>query len=157
MNIPRRSLLLPAPLFAFPASGAEAPRFKAKSLEGEMFDNASVKGKAVLVQIWATWCGVCRNDQPHVDDAIDEFGGDGLVVLAVNAGESRRTVQSYLARSPRKGHVILTADTNLAAVFRAQGVPHYVLIDRDGKVEREVTGGLRSGVSRFVAGAVAKR
>jgi thiol-disulfide isomerase/thioredoxin len=66
-----------------------APRFTAKTLDGEKFSNELLKGKVVLVQFWATWCQYCRRDQPAVDAIARDFAEKGLVVLAVNAGEPR--------------------------------------------------------------------
>ncbi len=125
---------------AFPNGQADAPRFKAKSMDGATFDNTSLMGKVVLVQFWATWCGYCRRDQPEVDAVVAEHGEAGLVVLAVNTGEGKRKVQQYLEASPRKGHVVLMPDTNLAAAFRADVLPYYVAINRAGKVAKEQRG-----------------
>ncbi len=124
----------------FPNTSADAPRFRAKSLTGESFDNANLLGRVVLVQLWATWCGYCKRDQPAVDEVVEEYGGKGLVVLAVNVGESKRKVKQYLEQSPRLGHIILMEDTNLAAVFRPTAYPFYVAINREGKVTKEQRG-----------------
>src|SRR5580658_8802109 len=70
-----------------------APRFHAKSLDGEKFNNDSVKGKAVLIEFWATWCPYCKRDQPAIDAMVDEYEPKGLIVLAVNVKESRKKVQ----------------------------------------------------------------
>jgi thiol-disulfide isomerase/thioredoxin len=111
-----------------------APAFTATTLAGEKFSNESLKGKVVLVQFWATWCGYCRREQPIVDNIEREFAGQGLVVLAVNVGESRKEVESYLEQKPRACRVVLKEDTNLAASFRGSGFPRYVLIDRQGNI-----------------------
>ena len=124
----------------FPNGQADAPRFRAKSMDGVTFDNASLMGKVVLVQFWATWCGYCRRDQPEVDEVVAEHGAAGLVVLAVNMGEGKRKVEQYLEASPRKGHVVLMPDTNLAAAFRADVLPYYVAINRAGKLAKEQRG-----------------
>ncbi len=129
-----------------------APKFRATALDGEKFTNDSLKGKVVLVQFWTTWCGVCRYDQPAVDEIVREFSGKGLVVLAVDVGESRRKVQSYLAQSPRACKIVLTEDTNLAAAFSPRGFPHYVLIDREGRIAGEQRGG-GGDLYRFLAKA----
>lgn len=110
------------------------PRFTAKTMDGETFSNESIKGKVVLVQFWATWCRYCRSDEPHVDTIVEEFGPQGLVVLAVDAGEDRKKVKSYLADHPRRAKIVLMPDTNLAALFAARSYPYYVLVDRDGKI-----------------------
>jgi thiol-disulfide isomerase/thioredoxin len=141
MQFSRRVLLLSSSsALAFPGSGGEAPRFKAKSITGETFDNASVKGKVVLVQQWTTWCQFCRRDQASVDDVIETFGKDGLIVLAVNMGEPKKKVQTYLEQNPRKGHIVLLADTNLGAAFSGRGYPHYAVISRDGKLLGQQSG-----------------
>jgi thiol-disulfide isomerase/thioredoxin len=111
-----------------------APRFHATSMDGEKFSNDSLKGKVVLLQFWATWCKYCRGDQPVVDDLTQQFADRGLVVLAVNVMESKKTVKKYLAEMPRACKIVLTEDTNLAALYEAKSFPLYVLIDRDGNV-----------------------
>jgi thiol-disulfide isomerase/thioredoxin len=111
-----------------------APRFHAVSMDGEKFSNESLKGKVILLQFWATWCKFCRGDQPVVDELTREFADRGLVVLAVNFMESKKTVKKYLEQMPRACKVVLTEDTNLAAMYEARSFPLYVLIDRDGNV-----------------------
>ena len=109
-----------------------APHFTAKTMDGERFTNESVKGKVVLVQFWATWCQYCQREQPIVDDLTKEFADKGLVVLAVNVGESKKKVKKYLEEKPRTCKIVLTEDTNLAALYEAKAYPVYVLIDREG-------------------------
>ena len=99
-----------------------APRFTAKTLDGEKFSNESLKGKVVLVQFWATWCQYCRRDQPSVDAIVEDFADKGLVVLAVTVGEPKRKVKQYLAESPRACQVVLMEDTNLAALYAARSI-----------------------------------
>ena len=123
-------------LAAFPAlSGPErAPRFRAKTLNGETFTNDSVKGKVLLLQFWTTWCQYCRREQPIVDDINKEFSAKGLVLLAVNVGESKKKVKKFLEENPRSVRIVLTEDTNLAAMFQATVFPIYVAIDREGNI-----------------------
>jgi thiol-disulfide isomerase/thioredoxin len=117
------------------AGGREpAPRFNAKTTAGEKFTNDSVKGQVVLLQFWTTWCPYCRREQPLVDDLDKEFRDQGLVVLAVDVNESKKTVKKYLEQNPRSCRVVLTEDTNLAAMFATHSYPIYVVIDRDGNV-----------------------
>lgn len=120
--------------FAHSDGSERAPRFRAKTLDGETFTNESVKGKVVLLQFWTTWCKFCRREQPVVDDINKEFAPKGLVLLAVDVGESRKTVKKYLQENPRAVKVVLTEDTNLAAMFAATAFPIYVVIDREGNI-----------------------
>jgi thiol-disulfide isomerase/thioredoxin len=111
-----------------------APRFNAKTLEGEKFDNQSIKGKVVLLEFWTTWCHYCLEEAPLVEKLAREFDKQGLTVLAVNVGESKKTVKKYLELHPRTCRVVLTDDTNLAAMYQATVYPIYVVIDREGNV-----------------------
>jgi thiol-disulfide isomerase/thioredoxin len=141
MGYPRRVLFTAAAAICLTglAAGIDTPRpaapeFTARTIDGERFTNDLLKGKVVLLQFWATWCGYCRRDQAAVDTMVREFSGDGLVVLAVDVGESAGKVRQYLERSPRACKVVLTGDTNLAAVFSPRSFPYYVAIDKDGKI-----------------------
>jgi thiol-disulfide isomerase/thioredoxin len=116
------------------------PVFRATTLDGQKYNNESVKGKVVLLQFWATWCKYCRGDQDAVDTVAKEFADKGFLVLAVDAGESKKTVKQYLAKSPRAVPIVLMENTNLAAMFSATSYPLYVLVDADGKIAGELRG-----------------
>lgn len=111
-----------------------APRFHAKTMDGQLLNNASIQGKVVLLDFWTTWCPYCREEAAIVDSLGHEFSGKGLVVLAVDVGESKKKVKKYLEQNPRTTKVVLTEDTNLAAMYEATVYPIYVVIDRDGNV-----------------------
>jgi thiol-disulfide isomerase/thioredoxin len=125
-----------------------APRFHAKTMEGQNFTNESIKGKVVLFEFWTTWCGYCLGEAPFVDQIAQEFKDKGLIVLAVDVGESKKTVKKYLAEHPRSCPIVLMEDTNLAAMYAATVYPIYVLIDRDGYI---------AGTQRGAAGEMALR
>ena len=129
-------------LFAFGAdeTGQPAPRFRAKTTTGDQFNNASVKGKVVLFEFWTTWCQYCEAEAELVDDMAKEFADKGLIVLAVDVLEPDQKVKKYLAEHPRSVPIVLTKDTNLAAMYNAQSYPIYVVIDRDGNIAGEQRG-----------------
>jgi thiol-disulfide isomerase/thioredoxin len=127
-------LFTTAAAFAQSDGREPAPRFNAKSMTGETYNNASLKGKVVLLQFWTTWCPYCRGEQPLVDKLTQEFAGKGLVVLAIDVGESKKKVKQYLQTSPRACPIVLNEDTNLPAMFATTQYPVYVLIDRDGNM-----------------------
>ena len=132
------------PLFAID-SRDPAPKFRAKTMQGEALNNDALLGKVVLLQFWATWCQYCRQDQPAMDAIQSEFGSK-VTILNVDVGESKKTVQRYLERNPKPGKTILNEDTNLPAMFEAKSYPHYVLIDDRGKIagEQKGAGGQRA-------------
>src|ERR1700694_818861 len=136
------ALLVLTALFAFAAdeTGQPAPRFRAKTTAGDQFNNASVKGKVVLFEFWTTWCKYCEAEAELVDDIAKDFSDKGLIVLAVDVLEPDQKVKKYLVEHPRSVPIVLTKDTNLAAMYNAQSYPIYVVIDRDGNVAGEQRG-----------------
>jgi len=117
-----------------------APRFNATTTGGEKFNNESLKGRVVLLEFWTTWCGYCLQEAGFVDRINDEYDAKKLIILAVNVAESKKTVKKYLEQHPRKTRIVLTDNTNLAAMFEAKVYPIYVVIDRDGNVAGEQRG-----------------
>jgi thiol-disulfide isomerase/thioredoxin len=143
-------IFLLAALCAFCRTPARepAPRFNARTTAGEKFTNESVKGKVVLLEFWTTWCVYCFEEEPFVDQVNQEYGDKGLIVLAINVAESKKTVKKYLDQHPRPTRIVLTEDTNLAAMYEATVYPIYVVIDRDGHI---------AGTQRGAAGEAALR
>ena len=145
----RRLALAPLLAFIFLVSaaaqapdetGQPAPRFRAKTTTGEQFNNDSVKGKVVLFEFWTTWCKYCEEEASMVDNIAREFKGKDLIVLAVDVLEPDQKVKKYLAEHPRSVPIVLTKDTNLAAMYNAQAYPIYVLVDREGMIAAEQRG-----------------
>ena len=111
-----------------------APRFNAKATNGEIFSNTSIKGKVVLLEFWTTWCGYCKAEAALVEKISHEYTDKDLLVLAIDVGESKKTVKKYLEQYPRTCRIVLTEDTNLAAMYQANVYPIYVVIDREGNI-----------------------
>jgi peroxiredoxin len=114
--------------------GARAPQFTARTLDGQTFNNASLRGSVVLLEFWATRCPDCRRNRAAVDNLARRFSGEGLVVLAVDVGEPATKVRNYLQAHPTSSPVVLDQGRKLSARFGRHGVPYYVLIDRDGYI-----------------------
>jgi thiol-disulfide isomerase/thioredoxin len=138
-------LILLLTLVAIPALGGDetgqpAPRFRAKTTTGEQFNNESVKGKVVLFEFWTTWCKYCEAEASLVDSIASEFNNKDLIVLAVDVLEPDQKVKKYLAEHPRSVPIVLTKDTNLAAMYNAQVYPIYVVVGRDGNIAGEQRG-----------------
>jgi len=133
-------LVLPSLVVAQSDGPEPAPRFHARTLDGQAFNNASIKGKVVLLDFWTTWCPYCRQEEAMVDALSREFADKGLLVLAINVGENKKKVKKHLEANPRVCKVVLTEDTNLAAMYQATSYPIYVVIDRDGNIAGEQRG-----------------
>ena len=139
----RRFVALPLPLTLHALDARPAvPGFRARTMAKETFTKAGLKGKVVLIQFWATWCGFCRKDQPEIDDVYMDLAAKGLQVLAVNVGESGAKVAAYIQKAPRMVPVVLDTETDLAERFPTNAFPTYVVISREGKLAGTATGAL---------------
>jgi len=143
-------VLLIVPAFADDETGQPAPRFRAKTTTGEQYNNDSTKGKVVLFEFWTTWCKYCEQDAEMVDGIAKEFSGKGLIVLAVDVLEPDQRVKKYLADHPRSVPIVLTKDTNLAAMYNARSYPIYVVVDRDGNIAGEQRSAGERGLRRML-------
>lgn len=126
--------------FAGDETGQPAPRFRARTTTGEQFNNDSIKGKVVLFEFWTTWCKYCEEEAQLVDDIAAEFKSKDLIVLAVDVLEPDQKVKKYLVEHPRSVPIVLTKDTNLAAMYNAQVYPIYVVVDSEGNIAGEQRG-----------------
>jgi thiol-disulfide isomerase/thioredoxin len=132
----------------------DAPDFRARSLAQAVFTKANLKGKVVIIQFWATWCGFCRRDQDDIDEVYLDLSQKGLEFLAVNVEEPERKVRDYLSRGPRVVPVVLSSETDLLAKFPARAFPTYIVIDRAGKVAGAAKGSQgREGLLRLAQAA----
>jgi len=130
-----------------------APRFSATTTTGEKFTNQTIKGKVALFEFWTTWCDYCADEAAFVDKIGKELAAKGLILLAIDVGESKKTVKKYLEKHPRDCKIVLMEDTNLAAMYQATVYPIYVVIDRDGFIAGTLRGAggeeaLRSLIAR---------
>jgi len=131
-----------------------APHFSATTTSGEKFTNDSIKGKVVLFEFWTTWCGYCAEEAAFVDKIGKELAPKGLLLLAIDVGESKKTVKKYLEQHPRGCKIVMMEDTNLAAMYQANVYPIYVVIDRDGFIAGTQRGaGGEEALRRLIARA----
>jgi peroxiredoxin len=123
-------------------SGRRAPTFRVPLLEGGEFDLATAgKGKVVVLDFWATWCGPCRTALPILIEVTDAYRARGVVFVAVNQRETPETIRKYLKQRQLTCTVAVDRLGKVGSLYGVEGIPQTVLIDRDGRV-RQVHVGL---------------
>jgi thiol-disulfide isomerase/thioredoxin len=105
-----------------------------KDLEGQPHSSASLKGKPVLLDFGATWCGPCNESTPVVKKLYEEYKDKGLVTLAVDVGEDRKIVEAFLKPIQLPYPVIMGSDFGLDKAFQVTAYPTFILIGKDGKI-----------------------
>ena len=117
-----------------PLVGKPASDFTLKDLAGRRQTLSALKGKVVLLDFWATWCGPCRRELPTIAKLHKELQAKGLAVVAVNVGEPPAVVSSYLKRNGFSLPVWLDTDTEVSSKYGASSIPTLVVIDKTGNV-----------------------
>jgi thiol-disulfide isomerase/thioredoxin len=117
------------------AVGSTMPAYKAELLDGKPFDIAAERGNVVFLNLWATWCGPCRQEIPELQKLHNEYAAQGFKVVGVSLDESGKdTVQQFVTENSMTYPVALDPEGKLANVFQTTGIPTSVLIDRSGKI-----------------------
>ncbi len=110
-----------------------APTFILNDLAGVPHHLESYRGKVVLVNFWATWCRPCREELPALVRAEHALAKQGVVVLAVNVGESTETVKAFLAKHPLDFPVLLDSDLAVSTSWGVHGYPATFVLDPQGR------------------------
>jgi len=129
--------LAPAKLLATeikPWSGGATPPLALKSLDGRALDLREFRGRAVLVNFWATWCEPCREEIPSLERLRAKLAGQPFELLMVNYGESNAAVNQSLAKLGVTVPVALDPEKQGAAKWRVNGLPMTFLLDARGRI-----------------------
>src|SRR5690606_885483 len=126
-----------------PQEGFLAPDFSLKTPDGETYTLSELKGQAVLINLWATWCPPCRAEMPAMQKLYEEYKEQGLVILAINM-----THQDYpLAIMPFANEhgltfpILLDETGETATEYQLRSLPSSYFINRAGIISEVVIGG----------------
>lgn len=124
------------------AVGTRAPAYAAPTLEGDTLALDALRGEAVLVNVWATWCPPCREEMPGLVELHERFQGEGFRVVAASIDTRRaaRDVRAFVDRHGITFPVLLDPEQRVTRAFRTVGVPESILLDREGRVVRRWVG-----------------
>ena len=118
---------------AAPASGP-APDFTAKSLAGPNVKLSELKGKVVLVNFWASWCGPCRQEMPILDALAKANKDSGLVVLGVNQDEDSDERDAFLKDNGVSFPILDDSKNEIAKAYKSPAQPSSFFVDRKGNI-----------------------
>ncbi len=131
--------------------GHPAPDFRLKDLKGAEVALNEFKGKVVLVDFWATWCGPCREEMPDLDKLHRQLSGKDVVVLALDVNEPLETVAEYIGKEKFTFPVLLADGTDVMDRYGVHAYPTLFAIDKKGVVADVIVGNNPDNASRLQA------
>lgn len=145
---------------AFPAlleAGQPAPNFELLAAAGDSVSLADYAGRPVLLNFWATWCPPCRLEMPDLEQASRDYADDGLVVLAINQGETAKQVTSFAEELGLTFPMLVDQDGRVGTVYGAEYLPTSYFIDAEGTVTAVHRGSLtRSQLDEYLSATIAR-
>jgi cytochrome c biogenesis protein CcmG/thiol:disulfide interchange protein DsbE len=126
-----------------PQAGFIAPDFTLKTPDGEEYTLSELKGKAVLVNLWATWCPPCRAEMPTIEKIYQEYKDKGLVVLAVDMTyqDNPLNVVPFTQKYKLTFPILLEETGDVGAAYQLRSLPSSFFINRVGVIQEVVIGG----------------
>jgi len=117
--------------------GAEAPDFAMNDLEGNEVKLSDFKGKVVLIDFWASWCGPCRRENPHVVKLYEKYKKDGFEILGVSLDRSKDKWLQAVDKDELEWPQVSDLkgwQNEVAQMYSVKSIPHTILLDQDGKI-----------------------
>lgn len=122
-------------------TGKKAPLFTLVDLDGKKVSLADFKGKPVMVNFWATWCGPCKLEMPWLEEFHKKYEADGLVILGVESDEVPKSLVASTAKKLGVTYPILLTDGKVEKPYGGvEGLPESFYVDRTGTVLIETAG-----------------
>jgi len=135
------AMLAPVAATAAPVTpSSQAPDFTLRGMDGQNLRLQELRGRVVLVNFWATWCGPCRLEMPSIQKLHREFKTRGLVVLGINQGEDVLKVRPFLKKNGYDFGILLDAQQSVAGRYQVSSIPSLFIIDRTGTIRSHFVG-----------------
>ncbi|MGZ4036432.1 MAG: redoxin domain-containing protein, partial [Bacteroidia bacterium] len=117
--------------------GQEAPELSLATPEGGQLKLSSLRGKIVMIDFWASWCGPCRKDMPHVKEVYAKYKSKGFEILGVSLDREKQDWVEAIKKDGLSWPQISDLkfwDSEAARLYNVQSIPHTVLVDKEGKI-----------------------
>lgn len=111
-----------------------APGFDLVDIQGERHRLADYRGRVVIVNFWATWCPPCIAELPSMQRAWEQLRPEGILLLGINVGEDRKTIEAFDQKHPVDFPLLVDADSTASDDWPIRGMPTTFVVDGQGRV-----------------------
>jgi peroxiredoxin len=132
---------LTGPAAAAPRVGDPAPPVTAKTLDGQAFDLAALRGRVVVINVWATWCPPCRAEMPALDAVYRGLHGQGLEMIGLSADKPRDRSKARQMMAAFSYPAATADQTRAGGLNVSASLPVTYVIDKAGAVRAVISGG----------------
>lgn len=126
-----------------PTTGFLAPDFTLQTFEGTSITLSDLRGQAVLVNLWASWCGPCRAEMPAMEKVYLQYKDQGFQILAVNASnqDNLANAQAFVEELGITYPILLDTNGQVSSLYQLRALPTTFFISPAGYIEEVVIGG----------------
>lgn len=135
-NLIKTTLIITSLLFNAHAAEVSqpAPDFTLKSYTGANLKLSEYRGKVVLLNFWASWCGPCRQEMPLLEKMHNKYKGLGFTVMGVNVEENSAKAKGIVKKDKLTFPILFDTQSRASKLYQVSAMPSTVLIDRNGKM-----------------------
>jgi cytochrome c biogenesis protein CcmG/thiol:disulfide interchange protein DsbE len=134
-----------APLSSSPSprEGFLAPDFTLDTLDGKKVTLSELRGKIVIINLWATWCPPCRAEMPALENAYEQYRDSGVVILGLNVTnqDSEKDIPPFVKEFGLTFPILLDRDGSVSTLYQLRGLPTTFFVNREGIIRTVVIGG----------------
>ena len=120
--------------------GQNAQDITFTTFAGEAIDLRDYRGRVVFLDFWATWCGPCRMEMPHIQKLHEEMKGRGDVVFVGASNEDQKTIQNWLQKNPYTFEIVMVKPEDAHGKFNVSSIPAGFVIDKEGVIKAHLIG-----------------
>lgn len=128
---------------AAPQAGFPAPDFTLRTAAGKTYTLSELKGQAVLVNVWATWCPPCEAEMPAIEKMYKEYKDQGFIVLAINSTfqDDPNKIAPFVEDHELTFPILLDETSEVSRAYQVRSLPSSYFINRQGIITEVVIGG----------------
>jgi peroxiredoxin len=124
-----------------PEVGKVLPKFTLSDLKGDKITVPDdFAGKVLVVRFWVDWCKSCAIEMPIMDETYSKYKDRGLVVIAVNVGQTKNVAEAFVTKLKLSYPVVLDTDSAITNKFGVKAVPFTFIVDRKGIIRKRILG-----------------